>query len=94
MPTVARTSPAVTVWPAFTQTEETVPETAKSRLDWVAGSRVPELATVCWMVPVVTGTVTVVTDSPAGVAELDVSHRGSPTPAPIRTTATPTIVHR
>ncbi len=64
--TVASTCPAVTVWPAFTLTAVTVPETAKLRLAWLAGSMVPELATVCWMVPVVTGTVTVVIDSPTG----------------------------
>ena len=45
--TVANTCPAVTVWPALTLTAVTVPETAKFRLAWLAGSSVPELATVC-----------------------------------------------
>ena len=39
--------PAVTVWPALTFTAVTVPDTAKFRLAWLAGSIVPELATVC-----------------------------------------------
>ena len=47
MSTVANTCPAVTVWPALTFTPVTVPETAKFRLAWLAGSSVPELATVC-----------------------------------------------
>ena len=34
---------------------------------------VPELATVCWIVPVVTETVVVETTSPVGVEEPDVS---------------------
>ena len=59
----------MTVWPAFTSTAVTVPDTAKLRVAWLAGSIVPELATVCWIVPVVTGTVTVVTESPKGAAE-------------------------
>ena len=60
-----------------------MPETAKLRFAWLAGSIVPELATVCWMVPVVTGTVTVVTERPAAVDEPDVSQRGSATAAAI-----------
>ena len=84
----------MTVWPAFTQTALTVPDTAKLKLAWLAGSRVPELATVCWMVPVVTGTVTVVTESPTGVEELEVSQRVSPTAAAMTMTAAPTIGHR
>ena len=79
----------MTVWPAFTLTAVTVPDTAKFRLAWLAGSSVPELATVCWMVPVVTGTVTVVMERPAGVEELEVSQRVSPTAAAMTTTATP-----
>ena len=50
VPTVASTWPAVTVWPAFTSTAVTVPETPKLRFAWLAGSIVPELATVCCMV--------------------------------------------
>ena len=61
---VARTCPAVTVCPAFTVTPLTTPDTAKLRLAWLAGSMVPELVTVCWIVPVVTGTVTVVIERP------------------------------
>ncbi len=94
VPTLARICPAVTVCPAFTQTASTVPGTAKFKLAWLAGSRVPELATVCWMVPVVTGTVTVVTESPTGVEELEVSQRVSPTAAAMTMTAIPTIGHR
>ena len=54
VPTVARTCPAVTTWPACTSTPVTVPDTPKLRSAWVAGSSVPEVATVCLMVPVVT----------------------------------------
>ena len=71
--TVASTSPAVTVWPALTLTAVTVPDTPKLRLAWLAGSIVPELATVCWIVPVLTETVCVVTTRPVGVDEPDVS---------------------
>ena len=71
--TVASTSPAVTVWPALTLTWVTVPDTAKFKLAWLAGSIVPELATVDWIVPVVTGTVDVVITNPVGGDELDVS---------------------
>ena len=92
--TVASTCPAVTVWPAFTSTAVTVPETAKLRLAWLAGSRVPELATVCWMVPVVAVTVTVVTVSPVAVDDPDVNQRVSPTAAAIRTTTAPTMGQR
>ena len=71
--TVASTWPAVTACPALTLTAVTFPETAKSRLAWLAGSIVPELATVDWIVPVVTGTVVVLITKPVGVEELDVN---------------------
>ena len=92
--TVASTWPAVTVWPALTFTPVTVPETAKFRAAWLAGSSVPELATVCWMVPVVALTVTVVTESPVAGVELEVSQSVSPTAPPIRTTTNPTMGQR
>ncbi len=92
--TVASACPAVTVWPALTFTAVTVPDTAKLRSAWLAGSIVPELATVCWIVPVVTGTVTVVTESPVAVDESDVSQRVRPTAPPIRTTTTATMGQR
>ncbi len=88
--TVAKTCPALTVWPAFTSTAVTAPETAKLRFAWLAGSIVPELVTVDWIVPVVTGTVMVVMESPPAGDEPEVSQRLSPMAAPIRTTAAPT----
>ncbi len=92
--TVASTCPAVTLCPALTSTAVTVPETAKLRFAWLAGSSVPELVTVCWIVPVVTGTVTVVTERPPGVDEPDVSQRGSATAAATRTTTAATMGQR
>ena len=92
--TVASTCPAVTVWPALTFTPVTVPETAKFRLALLAGSSVPELATVCWMVPVVAFTVAVVTVSPVVVDEPDVSQSVRPTAPAIRTTANPMMGQR
>ena len=71
-----------------------MPDTAKLRLAWLAGSIVPELVAVCWIVPVVTGTVVVVTESPVGVDEPDVSHTVRPTAAPTRTTTTATMGQR
>src|ERR1700722_1304374 len=71
-----------------------VPDTAKLRLAWLAGSRVAELATVCWMVPVVTGTVTVVIVSPLAVGESDVSQSGSAIAAAMMTTAAVPMAHR
>src|ERR1700722_14844796 len=71
-----------------------VPDTAKLRLAWLAGSRVAELATVCWMVPVVTGTVTVVIVSPLAVGESDVSQSGSAIAAAMMTTAAGAMAHR
>ena len=88
--TVASTWPAVTVWPALTLTAVTVPDTAKLRLAWLAGSIVPELATVCWIVPVLTDTVCVVTTRPVGVDEPDVSQYARP-PAPASTTTAATM---
>src|SRR5579884_2496998 len=54
--TVARTWPAVTVWPACTLTAVTWPGTVKFRLSVVAGSRVPETETVWRMLPIVAAT--------------------------------------
>src|SRR3984957_9285079 len=92
--TVASTCPAVTVCPALTFTPVTVPETAKFRLAWLAGWSVPELATVCWMVPVVALTVAVVTVNPVAGVELEVSQSVRPTAPPIRTTTRPTMGQR
>ena len=78
--------PAVTVWPALTLTPVTVPETPKFRLACWAGAMVPDVATVCCMVPVVTLTVWVVICSP-GAAELLVPSQ-MPMPAPTATTTT------
>ena len=92
--TVASTWPAVTVWPALTFTPVTVPETAKFRAAWLAGSSVPELATVCWMLVVVAVAVTVVTVSPVDGVELEVSQSVRPTAPAIRTTTTATMGQR
>jgi hypothetical protein len=55
---------------------------------------VPELLTVDCIVPVVTDTVTVVTERPVGVEEPDVSQRGSAIAAATTTTATATMGQR
>ena len=89
MPTVARTCPAVTAWPACTSTAVTVPETPKSRSAWVAGSSVPEVATVCLIVPVVTLTVSDEMTRPVA-GDPPVNARVSPVARPaIRMTAAP-----
>ena len=78
----------------MTLTPVTVPETAKFRAAWLAGSRVPELVTVCWMVPVVALTVVVVIVRPVAGVVPDVSQNVSPTAPAIRTTTTPTMGQR
>ncbi len=89
VPTVARTCPAVTAWPACTSTPVTVPDTPKLRSAWVAGSSVPEVATVCLIVPVVTLTVSDVMTRPVA-GDPPVKARVSPVARPaIRTTAAP-----
>ena len=56
-----------------TSTAVTLPETANFRLAWLDGSIVPEVDTVCWMVPVVTATTDVETTKPVGVDDPEVS---------------------
>src|SRR5579875_476599 len=90
LPTVARDWPALTFWPTLTWTAVTWPDTAKSRSAWWPGSMVPDADTVCFMVPVVADTTSVVVV--IGAAEevedpLVPSH--TPTPAPARTTTIP-----
>ncbi len=91
--TVARAWPAVTVCPAVTFTAVTVPETAKLRFAWLAGSMVPVAATVWVMVPVATVCTDVVVVMPVVAApELRVASQ-VPRPAPTSTITTPTDEH-
>lgn len=74
----------------MTSTAVTLPDTAKFRLSCCAGSTVPEVETVCCMVPVVTSTTWVVMLT-GGEAEPLVPSQ-IPTPAPAaRTIATRTM---
>jgi hypothetical protein len=89
---VAKAWPAVTVCPTPTLTAVTRPDTAKSRLAWLAGSMVPVDETVLVIVPVDTVSTLVVVEISGAALELLVASQ-VPTPAAATmTTTAPTMV--
>jgi hypothetical protein len=88
--TDARACPWATCWPTFTSIEVTAPETSKFKPAWLAGSIVPDVATVCLIVPVVAFTTVVVISRPFA-GGLPVSQSPSPLEIAARMITTSTI---
>ena len=92
---VASVWPLVTVAPAATSTEATVPETPKFRLAVVVGSTVPVAGTVWVMVPVVTCCCVTVVTMPVVVVDAGrVNHHQANPPAANNTTTTSAMIQR
>ncbi len=86
--------PAVTVWPSVTDTEVTTPEEEKVSVSSAAGASVPVADTACRIVPVAMVSVVVVVVAAAADELPLLTAKYEPTPAPTRTSATITAVHR